>query len=205
MQGYQHMLARTFTQKWSNVKPQLVTHYENATWKVFHYKFIVHKTYYSKFAVTEDDLRQMGIDPREYSYTVASLLKRWCETKKFDHIPINVFLGPWAMKKYLKVVNQRSVVIQEPDVIDKVELMYNEQLFANSFIYRNTHSINYVREMDIVADLKPFLSQSWLDMYHQDEIMRLPYVQEVLNRLCKRYRIDRDSVSSYWELLIILP
>lgn len=163
---------------------QLVVHYKNANHQVFVKTPYVPKKQYGKFLVLEDDLRELGIPPRDYAYTVVIMLKKWVMDHGMDTLPIKVFCGEWAMKKFLKVYESESVVIVDDD---KDRLLYTELLIARAYIYANGKNGNVVRLGDIVEERKELLSPDWLELYYSGELRTCE--SEAIDMLCVEYNV----------------
>lgn len=157
------MLQKGLKQDFPTSIPQLAMHYISACKKVYGKAPYIHKRLFPKFSVFEDDLRYEGIASRDYAFTVAVLMVKFCQQHKFAYLPINTFLGDYCLKRYRKVLEAKTVSIEM--TTDEDTLLRDELTVARLFIDRNVNSDNYVRLSAIVKDIEPLLSKTWLQVY----------------------------------------
>jgi hypothetical protein len=163
--------------------PQLVSFYISATKKVFGHGIRVSERNYSMFRVLEDDLRDIGADSREYAYTVMTMLKTWAKEHNMNFVPVKVFCGEFAYKKFLKVWKSETVVIEDSD---DFKLLYAERMVAEAFITDNMAGANRTFEQE-VEDLRPMLSKEWLEMFDSGKYRK--YTGEIIDELCRKYKV----------------
>lgn len=144
----------------SSDKPSLAVFYESSQQDVMGVDTYVHKKYYPKFSVFEDDLRDLSVSYRDYAYVVTKMLRDWAKDHKFKTVPINVFLGNWALEGYLKVRDSRQVKIR---VDDDGGVLDSEVIVGRKFIQDSL--VRFVRLRDVVESVRPLLSERWLSMY----------------------------------------
>jgi len=179
--------------------PQLVLAYTRATEKIYGKKVWVPTLEFSKFWVMEDDLREMGASPREYAYTVLKSLKSWAKSHGLDYVPIKVFLGKFAFNKFVKIWNSKTIVIDD-DKNDETEVIHSELLVAEAFIEERLHG-NNVSFDQTVKNLRPVLSEKWLEMYNTHRYRACSGY--VIDNLCMKYNIRyaRDYYTLMEEIL----
>lgn len=165
-----------------SLRPQLAILYSFAHKRFFGRKYFVREEQYPQFEVMEKRLRDAGIPAKEYTYTVISMLKKWAQDKGMRSVPINVFCGEWAMGKFLKVWESKT--IEAEPVKDEDVILHTELMVARMYIHRSRRG--FVRLRDIVKDLEDVLDKHWLEMYEAGE--RRP-VTEALEILCEEFRI----------------
>jgi hypothetical protein len=143
-------------------KPQTAIYYEKAMQEIYNKRIWLAKKLYSRFAVLEDDLKDLGFDDyRDYAYTVGNMLKVWAKDKGLKHIPYTVFCGEFAMAKYAKVKGMETVDLATDK--HKEELLYTELLVMRMYIRENLTDVKRYR--DVVWELRPVLDSRWLDAY----------------------------------------
>jgi hypothetical protein len=192
------MLKKDLKQ-FSNEKPQLITHYVKACTKVYHRKPFIPAKLFPKFKVFEDDLRELGIPPRDYAYVVATLMKRFVLSKGWNCLPVPVFLGNYCLNKYKDIAATKTVKVDTENSMDI--LFHDELLVARVFIEKNVASDgNVIRLRDVVKELKPLLSDNWLQVYVNKD--RRPE-DDVIDQLVTEYGISK-KVTSYLDIVSVL-
>jgi len=163
-------------------KPALASHYESAHKQILSRKCFIRPGEYAVFETFMDDLRELNIGYRDYAQTVVKLLEKWLKEKKFYRIPINVFCGDWALKKFQTI--NKSDYVSVPDVDDdiKTEILQSELLVARKYVDSNLKEV--CRMTEIVKDLKPLLSKHWLNCDKEERPSA-----EVTEILCGEYGI----------------
>jgi len=144
----------------------------------------VHSNQYGRFLVFEDELRERGYSQWEYAHTIVRILKKWADKKGFRTIPVNVFTGDWALRRFQVVAGSEYVCIAGKDL--KEELYWNELTVATTYVVDNISDGTVVTLSRVVAGLKPLLSDSWLNRYYNDKDRP---VIKVLDELCEEYGI----------------
>jgi len=155
--------------------------------KIFGKRPYVHSSWYGRFRVFEDELRERGYSAREYAYTVVKILKKWAAGKGFATIPINAFTGDWALKKFIKVAGSVYVDISNTDMDD--ELYWSEKTVAVNYIQENAYDGAVTKLSAIVEGLRPLLSTHWLRRYDGGD-RNLVVVDKVLDELCEEHNIQ---------------
>ena len=130
-------------------RSQLIIHYRSAAKKVFGKEPYVHPKNISKFLVFEDDLRERGIGTYDYATTVVAMLEPWARKRSISYIPVNLFLGQYALDRYMSIANSDTVNISISD--DKDEILHSEILVARLYVHENLHGVK--RLGDVVSDL----------------------------------------------------
>ena len=182
--------------QFSAEKPHLVTHYVNACVKFYNCRPFVPAKLYPKFRVFEDDLRELGVSSKDYAYTTIKLMKSFIAKKGWTNLPTNLFLGDYCLHRYVKVMKTETVTI---DTDDRGDILYRDELLvARVFVEKNLSSDgNCVRLRDVVKELKPLLSDVWLQVYINKD--RRPEA-EVIDQLVIEYEISKN-VSSYLDIV----
>jgi hypothetical protein len=165
--------------------PPLVFHYIAAHKNLLGYKPFVHAKTYARFTVFEDDLREKQIPSRDFAYTVVKLLKKKVTENDWKCVPLNMFLGDYAIKLYQKVSS--STVEVDYTNGNKTELLHNELLVARMFVQQNVTSDKFVRLSKVVEDIKPLLSTDWLELY---ESKKPRPISQALDILMDEYNIN---------------
>lgn len=178
-------------------RPALAYHYTAAVEKLTGESIFIHPKLYPKFAVLEDDLRELGIPPRDYAYGVIKMLTPWAKMYGMRTVPAATFCSDWALNKFVKVFNTHTVQMLPQEVVDHDELLQSELTVARMYIERNLASGTVVRLMDVVDDIKPVLSSKWLDVYEAGD--KRP-VTEALDILMDEYRV-RGVVANYSDIV----
>ena len=164
--------------------PTLVRFYIDAHEDIYHVRPFVHSNHYGRFLVFEDELRGLGYSCKDYAYTVVKLLEKWKDGKGFKHIPVVAFTGDWALKKFMKVADSKHVEISSDDT--EQSLYHSELTVARSYIQENAYNGNCISLGRIVDELRPLLSEQWLERY--DSGGERP-VDDVLDDLCDEYGV----------------
>ena len=177
--------------QFSTEKPQLVIHYVNACTKVYHKKPFIPAKLFPKFKVFEDDLRELGISSRDYAYVVVTLMKRFVLSKGWICLPVPVFLGNYCLNKYKDIAATKTVKV---DIETSTDILFHDELLvARVFIEKNLSSdANCVRLRDVVKELKPLLSDVWLQVYVNKD--RRPE-DDVIDQLVTEYGISKNVLS----------
>lgn len=174
-------------------KPQsfsiLMHHYAQANLNVFGARRYVHNKYIGSFLTLEDDLRELGADPRYYAYTVVKMLKSWARDKRLNYIPVQTFCGKWAFDKFLKVWKSETVEIAGDD--DHEMMLYNELLVARQYVALRLQG-SLILFMDVVEQCRTSLSEGWLHVYDHHTWERRP-IDDVVDLICDEYNIDMAS------------
>jgi hypothetical protein len=147
----------------------------------------------------EDDLRNLGIAPRDYAYTVIGALKKWATSKGLNGVPMKVFCSDFALNKARKILESKTVRTN-PEVHDNGTLLHTELMVARAYIARNTSNGDVTRLITIVEELEPLLDQVWVDAYYKGK--KRP-VYEALDVLMDEYGI-RKSVTNYADIVSVL-
>ena len=143
-------------------KPQTAIYYEKAMADIYNKKMFLAKKLYSRFAVLEDDLEDLGFeDYKDYAYTVGNMLKVWATDKGLKYIPYHVFCGEFALKKYAKVKGMETVDLATDK--KKEELLYTELLVLRCYIRANLTEVKRLK--DVIWELRPVLDARWVDAY----------------------------------------
>lgn len=176
-------LRRILSKAVSGSKPDLACYYLDAIEEVFGTKCYVSKNDYATFLVLEDDLRDLGIKRHDYAYTVVRMLRRWALFHKMKFVPIRTFCGDWALRRYNKIFNSATVTIMDHKA---GELLNCELLVARMWLQ---HKVNHEPDKfdDVIYQLKPFLTDEWLEMYGNGQ--RAGLVEEAVEILRKEYRL----------------
>lgn len=167
--------------------PNLASFYIKAHEEIFNVRVFVPESKYGIFRVTEDDLREHGIWPMEYAYTVVRVLKSWAKSKSMSKIPINVFCGKFALDKFRKINESETVdvIVKNVDNIEE-ELLHNELIVARLFIQHNANCDYPIRIPDVVKQLKPMLGKHWLEAYH----LGTRPISDAIDVLCEEYKLS---------------
>lgn len=145
----------------------------------------------SRFSVFEDDLRDLGIDSRDYAFTVVKMLKSWAADKGFYTVPINVFTGDWALELYRTVNGSQQVKILDNEVDAVLEC---EVLVGRKYIQDNL--TGFTRMRDVVSEIANMLAPEWIELYWSGGVRP---TQDALDRLSEEYGVP--VAYSYTELL----
>ena len=178
-------------------KSQLETFYRAAHRDIFGHDMRVKDDNHSSFTVMEDDLRSLGIAPKDYAYTVVTMLKRWALDKHMNFIPINTFCSDWVLKKARKILESSTINIVSNDNEDV--LIHAELTVARAYLDRNKDD-DVVRLGDVVDDIKSLLPKEWLDLYNN---RRKRPTGKVLDMLINELGISQP-VSNYADIADIL-
>lgn len=160
--------------------PILTRYYIGAHRDVLGVHVRVSKNKYGTFLVFDDELRIRGIGAHEYAYTVVKLLKKWLVKKKLRSVPVDVFVGEWALGKYVRVAGSDYVYIALDDVDNDV--YYSERAVAE--IYISERGATPIRLL--ARRMKNFLSDHWLRRFSHDGDRR---IDDVLADLCEQYGV----------------
>lgn len=199
MPGLTPMQQKDSTQL--SIRPALVNCYVDAINKVFGTPIRVAKKNWFKFAVFEDDLREKGITAKEYSFTTIKMLEKWARDHHMSYLPIRIFLGDWALSKFMKLWNSVSVEMMPDEQINEESLLHSELLVARLYIEESR--TKFVRLSTIVEDCKPMLSKLWYDLYISDNIRRIKLINKAIEILCEEYHITM-AVNTYYDITRLL-
>jgi hypothetical protein len=111
-------------------------------------------------------LAKEGIYPKDYAHGVARHFCGWVKSKGWDKLPINVFCGQWAIRKYKEEIGNSDYLPATTSQEELAVLMYDELRVARYFI-SNRGMKTYG---DVVEELKPVLSDAWLERYANDNL-----------------------------------
>lgn len=185
-----------------SVMPQLARHYVDACYAVYKFKPYIHRRIFPKFSIFEDDLREQAIPPKEFAFTVIAATKWFVKKKSWKFLPIKLFLSDYGIKKYLKVEKYKTVDVISAinsDEILKMEILHNEIVVARAFIAKNVKSDTFIRLRDIVEELKPLLSEVWLEIYVNKG--KRP-ISQAIDRLSDEFQVF--DARTYTEMLDML-
>lgn len=163
--------------------PQLLSHYLRAHEALLRVKPYVHKKYYKRFSKFELRLHKEGIAPRDYAYGIIPLLDWARKEHNVTTIPINLFLGDWALIRYKEKCDQHFEKASAVDV-DAGELLQAERMAAQYFIATKQES-PHITFAEAVKELRPMLPAEWWTMYEQGGRLRLEIT--VLDELYDEY------------------
>lgn len=141
--------------------PELVIHYQYATKRVFGHEVYISSKLYGRFLAFSDDLKDLGYSVSDYANTVVQLLKPWALRKGLDDVPVNAFLGNWALERYEEIVNSEYVSSDDADP----DLMLESELVVAKFYIDSHVSGECLRFRDCVKQLMPMLNKEWLEAY----------------------------------------
>jgi hypothetical protein len=167
----------------SGSMPDLAYYYLNAIEEVFGTRCHIGKNDYATFLVLQDDLHDLGIKNRDYAYTVVRMLRQWALYHKMKFVPMRTFCGDWALRRYNKVFNSATVTIMDHRA---GELLNCELLVARMWLQ---HKVNHEPDKfdDVIDQLKPFLTDEWLEGYGNGH--RAGLVEEAVEILRSEYRL----------------
>lgn len=163
--------------------PQLLSHYLKAHETLFNIKPYVHKKHYGRFSKFELRLHKEGIVPRDYAYGIIPLLD-WARKKhNTETIPLNLFLGVWALTEYKAKcdVHFEKVTTTESDA---GELLQAERMAVQYFI-ASKQEFPTLSFAEAVEELRPMLPADWWTMYKHGG--RLELEVTVLDELYDQY------------------
>ena len=164
--------------------PTLANCYADAHEEVYGKRPYIHSSQYGRFRVFEDELREYGYSPLKYARTVVKVLKKWAAARGLATIPINVFTGDWALKKFRAVIGSEYVRIAGMDIGD--ELYWSEMTVARAYVADNISDGAVISFSKMVGELIPILTDLWLDRYYDGGDR--PTIS-VLEDLCDEYNI----------------
>ena len=149
-------------------KPQLAVFYENAHREIYGCRVFVGEGKYIKFIHMSDDLKCLGINDRDYAYSIIKILGSWLKRKNLTHVPINTFCGDWCLNKFLSIHRSETVAINTVYEDREQELLHSELTIARYYISKNLSGV--LRFGDAVNDIRGLLSKSWIALYEQKNI-----------------------------------
>jgi hypothetical protein len=149
------------------------------------------------FRVTEDDLRDKGIEPRDYSFTVIGLLRRWALARHLEFIPVPTFCSDWVIDRYIRVYQSSSVTIYHDE--ENVSALYSELLIGRLYVQRNLMDVAYRR--DIIEEMKPVMSAEWLRL-HESKGLR-SVMDEAISMLAKEYGVKAETYNDIIKALML--
>ena len=173
-------------------KPALAVCYESAHKQILGKRCYIREEEYKIFETFMDDLRDLNIGCHDYAYVVVTLLEKWLKEKKFYRIPVNVFCGNWALKKFQAVDKSLYISVKDPYENRTAELLQSELLVARSYVEENLRDV--YRMQDIINNLRPLLSKCWLECPKDERP-----VSEAIDVLCKDYGIK--SATNYNDII----
>lgn len=163
--------------------PILASYYLSAHREVFGSAYVTKKEY-ALFLVFEDELRGLEVPCGKYAHTVVRILKKWTISRGMKRIPVNVFCGDWALKRFLVIAERKYVDISNDD--EAVAIYHSEMMVAKKYIDRNAAG-DVCRIGDVVEELKPLLTEEWLEAYKIGGDRR---TNEVIDDLCDEYGVQ---------------
>ena len=188
------MRAKASTPKFQVETCQLIFMYRAATQKIYNVNVFVPKSRLNRFLQFEKSLIMHEMSPSLYTTTTLTILQKWVKQKGLDYVPINVFLGKWAMERFLKVYQSQTVEIMGLDAAKHAELLHSELLVARAHMKRTIEAGQEV-PMDLsVGKLKSMLSQDWLQLYRSGQERQV--TSEALDIICYELKL-RKKYSTY--------
>lgn len=174
--------------------PQIYEHYASAHKKVFHKSVYLPRKSWSTFAVFEDDLRNLGYDSKDYAYTIIKSLQNWAKSKALTFIPAGVFCGKWALERYKKIHDSKTVQIQTTEADAYTELLYSELMAARKYVSDKLAGLDIPFGYS-VKSVAPMLSDAWLDMYRNHPVceVRCKLIHEALTTICAEYGVPKTT------------
>ena len=148
-------------------EPQLAFYHRIAVKNIFGVTIRIPAKVYNRYVAFDKQLQKAGINPADYAYEICVILRSWVKRKGLQSVPINTFVGDWALTKYMKVYDSETVTIDRPKQDEQFELLHYELLVARSYIEANL--IEYKKLRDVVIELKPILSKEWLKKYENED------------------------------------
>ena len=179
----------------SNDYPQLVSHYTNATYKIFGKRVWVSTMDFSKFRVLEDDLREIGVSSKDYAYTVLAALQTWTKEHHMDHVPVQMFCGKFAFQKFMKVWKSETISLAH---VTDAELKHSERMVAEMYISEVLSRNMNIAFDHVVNELRPLLSKAWLEMYDHGGYRMCS--GEIIDELCDEYHVP--YAKDYYTLVV---
>ena len=143
--------------------PQSLTHYKNATKKLFGQEPPISKKQASKFDSFDKTLDKQNILPRDYAYRLLEYLEPWTLRKGWKFLPVHIFTGKWAQSLYLQEIGNRHYEhVSLGD--EQFSMLVMEELSVMKYYSGIMHGGNFE---DSVTAMYPFLSNAWKLSYQQ--------------------------------------
>lgn len=139
--------------------PQMADLYIDATREVFGKTIFVAKKDWGKFYTFEKKLVEANILPRDYAFRLLKHLKGWTLRKGWKHLPVNVFLGKWAVELYLKDIGNRKFVYVTDDE-DYHSILVAEEYKVIMFAEHERISVRAAAQQ-----LWPLMGEYWRQAY----------------------------------------
>ena len=137
-------------------KPQLARHYEAASKSIHQSKVYVPVAQWAKFYDREDELTEAGVFPRDYAYRLLEHTAYWIKRKGWRTMPVNMFLGDWALNEYTTKLGNRPFDY----ITDKEE--------SKRMVEASQHLLmEYIKHYQLesedaaISDLWLFMSEEW--------------------------------------------
>ena len=154
-----------------------------------------------QFKQREDMLLEAGINVKHYAQTVSHLLMGWCTEKDVYYPPAAVFLGQYALDKYLQFRAKASVKLDAEDTGNQRVFFTELQLCTMLFnSMRSTSPISEATAVEVFkASTSPIVAEEWKAL--------TPMQREVVKLAVCNYYIEfgpgfktRKSISDYYTL-----
>lgn len=178
---------------------QLIMAYENAHKEQGVYAH-VYRNNVPRFQQKEVELRKEGISPRKYANFVVLAYLGWCLSKGMGVVPINIFLGPAAMRRYLSELED----IGRDDVgsMDVTPFLVQcEAMVAAAYIHATLEG-STVSERHVAELLRAGLPDTW--WYARKNGYLEDSKKEILDTFRAVYRLNGVELRSYNDVVVAL-
>lgn len=172
---------------------QLCKHYIEATKAVYKQDIFVPAGQQQKFYAREKIIIAKGITPRDYAYRLTKHLQWWVKQRKFRNLPINTFLGDWAMRIYLNELDEKTerLSLCAEDNLILIQEEYRVLLYAY---------VNDIEYDEAASTLSLLMGDVWSNStYKQRHLAR----QQALKQLevCSGYLSVQQSISDEADII----
>lgn len=169
------------------LKPQTATFYERAIRDVYQSYTQVMPKHYTRFNKLETSLHNRYIYPKDYAYDACESMVWWVQKYAKKHLPSNVFCAEWVVEMVEKRVGER--VFQTPNYEEErlFLLVSQELVVARRYIdcLRMRKTVTFT---DVVEELRPVLSDEWLQLFQNKR--RTSLEVHAVNQLCLDHGVD---------------
>jgi hypothetical protein len=163
--------------------PAILPHYLSANEEVFNRHVGIPPKDYNRLLTLQDELREHGIDYKDYAYTVVRLYGAWCKKWNRRQVPLSIFCGSRALQRYMKVAAKASVEMRPTG---DGKLLYSEMLVAHTYINWSLEG-KWQPIRNVMDEVLVMLDRQWIVMFHEHK--RGELVDKALELLCKEYGV----------------
>lgn len=155
---------------------QLINEYCEATKRLYGVTVRVSAKDANRFLQLEKELISNDILPRHYAGRLLKHLRSWVRYRKLKCVPVNVFLGDWALSLYLKELDEKSqrIALTDEDRMVMVQEAYRILVYA--YVNRKDYDVAEI-------DLEPVIGNMWRQANYRERDAALRQASHQLEQM----------------------